>query len=62
MPLPFAQDPVSVGPHMDDMEVLLHHTQCTLDDLRIGHHHTTLVNQTLAVEVDEPSSELHVTT
>ena len=45
MPLPFAPDSDTVGPHLDDMEILLHRTQCRLDDLRFDHRHTTVANQ-----------------
>ena len=62
MPLPFAPDSATVGPHLDDMEILLHRTQCRLDDLRFDHRHTTVANQALVAEVEELRSELDVTT
>ena len=53
MPLPPEPDSTTVGPHLDEMEVLLHRTQLRLDDLRLDHHHSTYVHQALIGEVDD---------
>ena len=62
VPLPFEPDSVTIGPHLDDMEILLHRTQHRLDVLRVGQHATTVANHTLTAEVEGLRSELDVTT
>ena len=61
LPLPSAQDPDGVGPHLEDMEILLHRTQCRLDDQRIGHRTTIMENIGLVAELVELRGEFHIT-
>ena len=58
---PFSLDPEGLTPHLTDMAIMLHRTQCSLDDLRVDHHITTAENHTLAAELDELKSEFHIT-
>ena len=60
IPLPPESDSTTVSPHLDEMEVLLHRTQRRLDDLRLDHHHSTLVHQALIGDTDDHRAELHV--
>ena len=52
LPLPPAQGPDGAGPHLGDMETLLHRTQSRLDDLRLGHHEIIAVNHVLTAELE----------
>ena len=61
IPLPLSPDPDGMGPHLEDMEILLHRTQCRLDDLRLDHHATTAENRALTAELDELRAEHHIT-
>ena len=61
IPLPLSPDPDGMGPHLEDMEILLHRTQCRLDDLRIDHHTTAAENRALTAELGELRTEHHVT-
>ena len=46
---------------MDDMEILLHCTQCRLDDLRIGQRAIVVVNHALTAEVEGLRAEVDIT-
>lgn len=61
LPLPFAHDPEDVGPHFEDMEFLLHHTQRRLDTVRLGRLSTTAENLVLTAELDKLRTLHHIT-
>ena len=51
-PLPFSPDPEGLTPHVTDMEILLHCTQCSLDDLREDHIIVTVEHHDLVGDLD----------
>ena len=50
-----------MGPHLGDMEILLHRTQSRLDDLRLDHQAATAAKHALTAELDELRAEHHIT-
>ena len=62
LPLPFSPDPDGMGAHHTDMELLLHHTQCILGDLRGDHIVVITENRDLLGELDDLRVEHDITT